>query len=222
MAEQLIFDLPTRPAFARADFFVSPSNQDALAKLEGWGSWPKNMMILSGPVQSGKTHLAHVWAGLCDAQISKSLPDTPELSRPICIEDVHQIAGDTKAEERFFHLYNAATKTDFPLLITGVGLPQYWPIELPDLASRLASLAVAELSPPDDALLAAIMVKQFEDRQLSVDPKVISFLQLRIERSFAAVSETVEALDRLALKNSKPVSMKLARETLDSMGADLP
>ena len=37
---QLVFDLATRPALGRADFFVSPANRLALAQVDTWPAWP--------------------------------------------------------------------------------------------------------------------------------------------------------------------------------------
>ena len=67
MAEQLSFDLPVRAALGREDFFVSPANAEAVAMVEGWQGWPSRKLVLTGPAGAGKTHLAHVWAGLAGA-----------------------------------------------------------------------------------------------------------------------------------------------------------
>ena len=62
MSEQLTFDLPTRPALERGDFFIANSNALALAMIEDCENWPQNKHLLVGPKGSGKTHLANVWA----------------------------------------------------------------------------------------------------------------------------------------------------------------
>ena len=67
------------------------------------------------------------------------------------------------------------------LLLTGRAAPGRWPVEIPDLASRLAALPIARVDPPDDALLSSLMVKLFADRQLQVAPEVIRYLSLRID-----------------------------------------
>ncbi len=56
------------------------------------------------------------------------------------------------------------------LLLTTPAPPAALPIALADLASRLRALPVAGIAPPDDALLAAVLVKHFADRQLRVAP----------------------------------------------------
>jgi chromosomal replication initiation ATPase DnaA len=107
-------------------------------------------------------------------------------------------------------------------LLTGRAAPGRWPVETPDLASRLAALPIARIDPPDDALLSSLMVKLFADRQLLVAPDVISYLSLRIERSFAAAEAAVDALDRLSLEHKKPVTRAMAASLLgiDTAGED--
>jgi chromosomal replication initiation ATPase DnaA len=98
------------------------------------------------------------------------------------------------------------------LLITARSQPTMWQIKVLDLASRLRALPVLSLSSPDDALLRAVIVKLFADRQLAVEEGLISYLASRIERSFAAARAAVDALDREALRLKRPVTRALAGE----------
>ena len=66
-------------------------------------------------------------------------------------------------------------------------------IALADLGSRLRALPVVGIEPPDDILVAALLVKQFADRQIRVAPGVIAYLLPRMERSFAAAAQLAEA-----------------------------
>ncbi len=70
------------------------------------------------------------------------------------------------------------------------------------------------VDPPDDALLAAVLVKLFADRQLAVDDRLIEFLVHRIERSFAAARAAVAELDSEAMRLKRPVSRALAAELM--------
>ena len=58
------------------------------------------------------------------------------------------------------------------------------------------------------------MLKQFADRQLNVDPKVLEFLALNIDRSLAAAAAAVEAVDRVALATGRKISRQLVIEAL--------
>jgi chromosomal replication initiation ATPase DnaA len=106
-------------------------------------------------------------------------------------------------------------ETGGALLLVGTDAPARWEVKLADLASRMKALTGAGISAPDDDLLAALLVKQFRDRQLRVGEDVVFYLLARMERSFAAVSEIVAAIDAAALERHRPVTVPLAREILD-------
>ena len=67
---------------------------------------------------------------------------------------------------------------------------------------------------PDDALLAALMLKLFGDRQITVAPEVPAYVVPRIERTFEAVARLVERLDRAALAEGRAVTVPLVRAVL--------
>ena len=221
MAEQLTFDLPARAALGRGDFFVSPANAVAVATVEGWRDWPLGRLALAGPAGAGKTHLAHVWAEQAGARILSARDlagaDGADLSSgPLAVEDAGRIAGDATAERALFHLINRMGETGQPLLMTGAEPPARWGVALPDLASRLQATHVAAIGAPDDVLLAAVMVKQFADRQLAVPPEVIRYLVDRMPRSFATAGEIVDRLDRAALREGRAITRRLAARLLDN------
>ncbi len=81
-----------------------------------------------------------------------------------------------------------------------------------DLASRLRAVPAVTLAAPDDALLRAVLVKLFADRQLAVDETLVNYLATRIERSFAAARAAVARLDEEAMRQHRPVTRALAAE----------
>jgi chromosomal replication initiation ATPase DnaA len=90
------------------------------------------------------------------------------------------------------------------------------------LASRIAAAAHARLDPPDDALLAAVLVKLFDDRGIKVSPRLIDWLVRRMDRSLAAAAEVVARLDAAALAAGSPVTRELAAVVLDNTGEGTP
>ena len=221
MSEQLVFDLPIKTAFGREDFYVSSSNTSAVKIIENWATWPLSKLILTGPSGSGKSHLASIWTEMTngtriDAKYLMEI-DLQSISQsPLCLEGFELIAGDQELEAHAFHLHNLVQENGAPLLITGSSVPNTWNLLLPDLLSRIQGTSVAKLESPDDILLNAVLIKQFNDRQIAIDPKVITYLLERMERSFASISYLVNELDKNALKVGKPISIKLARNILDS------
>jgi chromosomal replication initiation ATPase DnaA len=221
MSQQLSFNLPVIPALGRDDFMIAPSNAVAVSMIEGTQNWTSGKLVLCGPVGSGKTHLTHVWVG---AQHGKIIPaeslislDIPELAlTPVAVENLPDIAHKLDAQTALFHLHNLMQSNGQPLLMTGSGAPNHWGMTLPDLQSRIDAAGAATLCAPDDTLLAAVIAKQFSDRQLMPRPDVIPYLVLRIERSFAAARDIVAAMDEHSLSRHKPLTRALAAQVLDN------
>ena len=216
---QLAIDLPHLPALGRADFQVSACNAGALGWIERWPDWPAHALVLHGPEGSGKSHLAHLWRErssgilLSGEALSQQRPDQLAAGRAVALDD-----AEHAPERDLLHLYNCCAATGASLLVLARTAPASWPIALPDLASRLRAAPAVVIALPDDALLSAVLVKHFSDRQLRVPPGVIEFLVRRMERSFAAAATLAARLDRMALSAGRPVGMGLARRLLAEAG----
>jgi chromosomal replication initiation ATPase DnaA len=192
-----------------ADFAVSDCNRDAVAWLDRWPDWPGAILAIYGPAGCGKTHLAHVWQARSDARFL----DPGFSGRPADGNLV--LDGGRLAEEDLFHLINHVRAEKHSLLILDREAPARWTVGLKDLASRLAGIPAVAVAPPDDALLAALLVKHFSDRQIMIKADLIDYLTRRIDRSFAGAAAAVGALDRAALARGGAVTVKLAREILE-------
>jgi chromosomal replication initiation ATPase DnaA len=83
-------------------------------------------------------------------------------------------------------------------------------VRLPDLVSRLKVATTVEVHEPDDALLEGVITKLFADRQIEVEPHVVSYLSRRIERSVATAIDVVGRLDRVALEEKSRITRALA------------
>ncbi|MBT0958606.1 chromosomal replication initiator DnaA [Alphaproteobacteria bacterium KMM 3653] len=224
MPEQLGFDLPVRRALGREDFYVSPSNAVALAKIDAWERWPDHRMVLIGPAGSGKTHLAHSWARVSGAVFAKpaDLPGLIAAPAPCILDDTPEFCQDEAGQEALFHLLNAMRAAGAPLLMTARSAPARWDVELADLRSRLTATDTSVMEQPDDALLAAVLAKLFVDRQLRISPELIPYLVQRIERSFDAVHQVVADLDAAGLGTGRKLGARLAGEVLDKRDASAP
>lgn len=211
---QLPLSLGHRPALADEDFLVAPGNAEAHAWLARWPDWPGPGLVLFGPQGCGKSHLLAAFAARRGtAVVSAASLDTatvPELlggRMVVVIDDLNSL----RDEAALFHLYNLVREAGRHLLLASREPPARLPIRLPDLRSRLNALPAVGIGAPDDALLAAVMVKLFADRQVAVGEEVVAYLLGRIERSFAAVGEAVDALDRAALAGKRAITVPLAR-----------
>jgi chromosomal replication initiation ATPase DnaA len=214
---QLAFALPHAESLTRDNFLEGPANAAGLVLIESWPDWPSRVMLLVGPEGSGKSHLAAFWAEAAGAR-STSAHALTAASVPGALATGALVVEDLKAaevdERALFHLMNLAREDQAYVLITARIPPSAFQIELGDLRSRLRAVPTVSLSPPDDALFRALIVKFCADRQLTVDEAVVSYLATRIERSYAAVRQAVELLDSEALRLGRPVTRALAAELL--------
>ncbi|ROT96287.1 chromosomal replication initiator DnaA [Histidinibacterium lentulum] len=220
-AAQIGFDWPPRVDLGAGSFFVSEANREAHAVVTTPATWPEGKLVLTGPPASGKTHLARLFAAAESAEILEA-PDLgpgralPE-SRAVVIENADRLPS--LAQEWLFHLHNRL-RPEGLLLLTAQTPPARWPLTLPDLASRLQAAPVARLRDPDDALLAAVLMKHFEDRMITPDERLVTYLVRRIDRSFAAAADIVARIDRAALDRGAAVTRNLAADLLDSDRAE--
>lgn len=213
---QLALDLGFRPALGRADFLVGPSNAEAAAWIDRWPDWPEPArgLAIVGPAGAGKSHLAAVWQRASGAALICAPDLTPEAVPDALGEAASAVVEriDGGADERaLFHLFNMVVERGGSLVILSRIPPARLAISLPDLASRLATLPVATIGLPDEALLAGVLAKHFADRQVLVRDGVIAYLVNRMERSFDAAERLADRMDRAALEGDGKISMRVAR-----------
>lgn len=224
MSRQLTLDLVTAPAHARADFLNAPANAAALAALDAPQGWPQGRMLLIGPEGSGKSHLAAFWAAENGARRVKAAGLRPEAADllaaeggALVVEDADRAGRAAGAEQALFHLWNLCGPRDCLMLLTARTPPRDWGLVLPDLRSRMDAMPQVRLGPPDEALLAAVLVKLFADRQLVVPAGLIDWLVLHMDRDLGLARRLVTAIDRAAMAAKTPVTRRIAAELLDNL-----
>lgn len=188
----LPFEWPADPR--DDDFLVTESNARAAHMLEHWGAWPVRTAILAGPRKSGRSLLARIFAA---------------KSGGAMIDDAEQ-----RTEAELFHAWNRAQTERRPLVIVADAPPPEWVIRLSDLRSRLGASPIARIEAPDDALIRALLQRQFLRRGLDARDDLLEWLAARVERSHIAVMRTVDALDQDVLERRKRLSIPLARTVL--------
>ncbi len=220
---QLTLEFEHRPSLSGDDFLVAPANTEAIDWIDRWPDWPAQALAISGPAGCGKSHLAHVFMARSGAR-SVAIHDldvararTLVMEHPaLVVEDAEAIAG-SEHEESLFHILNVLRETGRHALITSRQPPARWSVKLADLRSRLNALPHVAISDPSDGLIAAVLVKQFADRQLRIDAAIIDYILPRLERSFRAVECVVDAIDKAALSEQRKITVPLVRHVLDAM-----
>ncbi len=208
---QLPLPFEHAPRFGAEDFLPSGSNAAALAAVAAWPAWPDHVLLLIGPEGSGKSHMARIWADRSGATLLRPADLAGDLrrlaGRPAVIEDADR---EAMPEPAMFHLLNLVREVESSLLVTARRPPDTWSLGTPDLVSRLRLAPSVALAEPDEALMRAVLVKLFADRQLAVHTTLVDYLALRLDRSLAAARAAVEALDRASLDDGRRITRKLA------------
>lgn len=216
MARQLRLSLDREAEPTFENFVRGPSNAEAVAAVRAWPAWRDGCLALVGPKGVGKSHLAHAWAESVDALILD--PEAPDVAaaagRPVLLED----ADRGVSTEGLFHLINVAARPVSGLLLTARTLPASWPTALPDLRSRLNAFPVAEIEPPDDAVLEGVLRKFFRDRNIRPPEEVYPYLLARMPRSIPDAEQVVRRLDEAGDEGFRPVTRVLARQILEDEG----
>ncbi len=221
---QIPFDLALPPRFGLEDFLVAPANEGAITAVERWPEWPDNVMLLVGPEGAGKSHLGAIWAVRSDAErvTGAEIPGSPPAlfsRRNVLIDDADQLGQD---EAPLFHRLNLLRASGRSALLTARTAPDNWGVRTADLLSRLRLAPIVRVEQPDEALVQAVLVKLFADRQLVVEAPLLTFLSRRMERSIAAARCLVAALDRASLAAGRRITRSTASEVLASLEAADP
>jgi hypothetical protein len=195
---QIALPLAWPVADAEEDFLISDSNRAAFDHLKRWSVWPVMASLLTGPRKSGRSLLGRIFVRKTGGRLFDNVEEHDE--------------------EALFHAWNQAQETRKPLLLIADAPPPVWRIALPDLRSRLAATPQITIGPPDDRVIGDLIVKLLGDRGIALPPELPAFLVPRIERSYVAVQQVVEALDRAALSHHRRMTVAMAKRALGESG----
>ena len=213
---QLLFELDHKKNFNEHDFYVSKSNFYAYNIIDKWPKWEKKILNIFGEKFSGKTHLANIFksktngllinASKIDEKIFKKI----KLFENIIIDDFEK----NYDEKLIYSIFNLADQDNKYMLINSLIPINEIEFKLPDMISRSKNCLSAKIESPDDDLIFAIILKNFSDRQIKIEKKIIEFIINRIDRSYSKIYEFIYKIDELSLKKKKPINLKTIKEIL--------
>ena len=202
---QLLLDFDYKTNFNEHDFYLSKSNSNAFNLINRWPDWDKKILNISGEKFSGKSHLANIFKLKSKAflikgnEIDNSIFKSIKLHESIIIDDFEEC----NEEEILYSIFNLIDQDSKYLLINSLKPINEIKYRLPDLTSRSKNCLYAVIENPDDELLFAIILKNFSDRQIKIEKKIINFIISRIDRSYRKIDEFIYKIDELSLKKKK-------------------
>tara|TARA_B100000700_G_scaffold319308_1_gene414235 strand:- start:5599 stop:6255 length:657 start_codon:yes stop_codon:yes gene_type:complete len=213
---QLLFKFNHKQNFNYDDYFVSKSNFFAFQLIEKWPKWEKNILNIHGEKFSGKTHLVDIFLKknkgkkIPTNQLDNNLLKEFKLYENIVLDDFNEIFD----ERLLYTLFNLVDSDNKYLIINSFIPINEMDFKLNDLKSRCKNCLFAKIDNPDDELMFAIILKNFSDRQIEIDKKLIDFIIKRIDRSYGKIYEFIYKIDELSLKKKKPIDFKTIKEIL--------
>ncbi len=218
--KQNLLDLPVLKNFSSDEFFINKSNKVSYNIIKLWPHQYQNTNFVSiyGPRKCGKTHLVNIWAKKNNAlifnSISKKNFNQKYKINSFVFENVEFCSN--WPEMLMFNFINDLKASNGFLLITSNKRLDKFEWSLKDLISRFKSFTSIEIKKPNQNLLKKIMIKQFNDRQLSINIEVVEYILRRIRRSYKSVSDMVELIDKFSLEEKSPLTIPLVRKALSN------
>jgi len=213
---QLLLNFEYKQNFKDEDFYVSNSNYYAFKLINSWPKWEKNFLNICGERYSGKTHLTNIFlkkfkGTKIDANSFKN-QNLKELKiyENIILDNLHQNVD----ESLIYSLFNIVDQDNKYLIINSLIPISEISFKLKDLKSRAKNCLIAKIDKPDDELMFAIILKNFSDRQITIDKKLIDFIIKRVDRSYDKIFEFIYKIDEISLKKKKSIDFKIIKEVL--------
>jgi len=213
---QLLLNFEYKQNFKDEDFYVSNSNYYAFKLINSWPKWEKNFLNICGERYSGKTHLTNIFlkkfkGTKIDANSFKN-QNLKELKiyENIILDNLHQNVD----ESLIYSLFNIVDQDNKYLIINSLIPISEISFKLKDLKSRAKNCLIAKIDKPDDELMFAIILKNFSDRQITIDKKLIDFIIKRVDRSYDKIFEFIYKIDEISLKKKKSIDFKIIKEAL--------
>ena len=214
---QLTFKFPFKTNYFEEDFYVSSNNFDAYKLIENWPKWPSRYVNIYGPSGCGKTHLANILNKKINSFLVKAseLNDNTlpfiKLKQCLIIDDYH---GNIE-EKLFYSLLNQCHQSNQYIIVNTLKPIKSFEIKLNDLKSRFENFIYNGIDLPTDDLIRVILTKNFSDKQVKIDAKLLEYILKNIHRSYEDIFDLIDKLDNLSLSTGKSININLIKKVLN-------
>ena len=213
---QLIFNFPFTTNYFEEDFFVSSSNFEAYKLIETWPKWPSRNINIYGPSGCGKSHLANILKKKINSffinasDISNNSLALIKLKECLIIDNYE----NNIEENLLYTIINQTHQSNQYVIINSDQPISSLEIKLEDLKSRLNSFSKITIDLPTDDLIKVVLTKNFSDKQIQIDNKLIDFILKHINRSYEEIFNFIKKIDELSLSTGKSININLIKKVL--------
>ena len=216
---QLIFKFPFKTNYYEEDFYVSSNNFSAYKLIESWPKWSSRYVNIFGPSGCGKTHLANIFKKKIKSLYIKasevrdsSLP-LIKLSECLIVDDYK----DNIEEKLFYSVLNQIHQSNQYIIVNSLVPIKSSKVELNDLKSRFDNFIDIGIDLPTDDLIRVVLTKNFSDKQVKIESKLLEYILKNIHRSYADIFDLINKLDALSLSSGKSININLIKKVLNKL-----
>ena len=216
---QLLLNFEHKQNFKDEDFYVSDSNFYAYKIINSWPKWEKKFLNICGEKYSGKTHLSNILLkNFKGNKINSTSFKNEDFKNLKIYENIVLEDFDKNINENLIYSFFNFIDQDNKYLIINSSIPiSEIDFKLEDLRSRAKNCLVAKINKPDDELIFALILKNFSDRQILIDKKLIDYITKRINRSYGKIYEFIYKINEVSLIKKKSIDFKIIKEVLEEI-----
>jgi len=213
---QLIFKFPFKTNYFKEDFYVSTNNFNAYKLIESWPKWSGRCINIFGPHGCGKTHLANIFKKKINSFIIKSVELNDSSLPLIKLKDCLIIDNynNNIKEKLFYSILNQSYQSNQYVIINSLQPIKSSSVELKDLKSRFDNFIDIGIDLPTDDLIRVILTKNFSDKQVKLDAKLLEYILKNIIRSYEAIFDLIDKVDSLSLSTGRSININLIKKVL--------
>jgi len=200
--------------FKYEDFYLSKSNEHAFNLLNSWPKWEKNFVNISGEKFSGKTHLIDIFLKKFKGVKfnSKSFNNRNLNELKVHENIVLENLSENVDEKLLYTLFNIIDQDNKYLIVTSNEPIINIQFKLNDLKSRTKIFLIQSIEKPDDELIYALLLKNFSDRQIVIEKKLVNYIIKRIDRSYDKIFDFIYKIDEISLKKKRYIDFKIIKK----------
>ena len=214
---QLIFKFPFKVNYFEEDFYVSTNNFSAYKLIESWPKWSSRYINIFGTSGCGKTHLANIFKKKINSFLIKAseLKDSSlpliKLKECLIIDDYN----NNIEEKLFYSLLNQSHQINQYVIVNSLESIKVSPVRLNDLKSRFDNFIDVGINLPTDDLIRVVLTKNFSDKQVKIEAKLLEYILKNINRSYEDIFDLIDKLDTLSLSTGKSININLIKKVLN-------
>ena len=214
---QLTFKFPFKTNYFEEDFYVSSNNFEAYKLIESWPKWSSRYINIFGPPGCGKTHLANIFKKKINSffikasELSNNSLSLIKLKECLIIDEYQ----NNIEEKLFYSMLNQCHQSNQYIIVNSLKPIKTFVIELNDLKSRFDSFIDIGIDLPTDDLIRVILTKNFSDKQVKIEAKLLEYILKNIHRSYEDIFDLIDKVDTLSLSTGKPININLIKKVLN-------